>query len=697
MEHVVSFEPNLNSHSSFEKNEEQLFVSALCGYFCGINGQNEGPKDTRGSIFIETLQRRYEAEEFRLISSHADAASLTVEQAVGDTGLVVRSLWTWHTAEQILSRTDEIRNTGKTAQILLHALMRFTFEPAAYKTWSESSCWAHENQLHENTFYTGQLKLCCQNGRTTQGATPYLFINREGAENSLALHLLPRGNWTIRVNQYRTPFNELSPYLVVEAGPNDENLRWELQPGQSVTLPEVLLQAVTGSQPESGAVALQKFITARNLATAKSGQGFKQKVWAPIVFNTWFDVFEVLDVERLRRQLVAAKKAGCEIFTIDAGWYGQSEGNWHRQTGDWREKLGASFDGKMSQFADEVRRAGLGFGLWMEPERFASTVPVVQEHPDWFLMGDGGFLYADLAQPVVYDYMLNEIKRLVNTYQLAWIKIDFNFELGPAKDELYGYYTYWYRIMEDLRAACPDLFIEGCASGGNRTDLVTLSHVDGHFLSDSVNPYDSIRMTQGAALRMPVGRLTKWTVLRSVDKRIVRYLLPIEQSPERVVTATSVWEDAFVASIDFCVRATLPGMTGYSGDLASLSESQLARVRELNDFYKEWREFLASSSCALLTPVRSQEDRNGWVAFQLASPVKPTANLLQVFRLNDGISSYHFKLQNLEPNAVYLVSDIDDPIAPQKEIYGAVLINSGLTVKLSEMNSAKIWIIEKKD
>ena len=81
-------------------------------------------------------------------------------------------------------------------------------------------------------------------------------------------------------------------------------------------------------------------------------------------------------------------------------------------------------------FADEVRSAGLGFGLWMEPERFGPGVPIRKEHPEWFFPREATFARIDLTRPDAREYLKREICRLVETYQLAWMKIDFKFELG---------------------------------------------------------------------------------------------------------------------------------------------------------------------------------------------------------------------------------------------------------------------------
>jgi len=97
--------------------------------------------------------------------------------------------------------------------------------------------------------------------------------------------------------------------------------------------------------------------------------------------NTWFDAWDTLEVNRLRNQLVAAQAIGCEVFVVDAGWYGRSDKGWWANVGDWREQTARAFHGCMREFADEVRAAGLAFGIWMEPERLTELAPGGQGSP----------------------------------------------------------------------------------------------------------------------------------------------------------------------------------------------------------------------------------------------------------------------------------------------------------------------------
>ncbi len=674
----------------FCRSEDAIFLKSLCGLPCGLNGQESGPKSTRGLFVMDTLDRHYQAERLRLIDCQVESDAIRLSFLAGETGLKLTSRWMWDGLNGIWSRRDRIENHGLEPRVLTRCLARFSLAPDHYIHVTQSGSWSHENQMHANVFYLGRLSLGSQGGRTTQGASPYLFTTAESTGRSLAFHLIPCGDWVMHIDQTRSAGNERDTFSGVEMGLDDFFLRLRLEPGAGLDLPEILIQAVAGSDPKDGAGALQTYALGKFFGSQRQPPVKKS---LPVVYNTWFDAFECLDVPRLRRQLAAAAAAGCEIFCVDAGWFGAGQGSWHQQVGDWREKPDGAFYGGMNAFAAEVRAAGLGFGLWVEPERYARSAPAVRDHPEWFLAGDGGFFSPDLSRVDAYAYVFAELERLIETYQLAWMKVDFNFELGLSPDAHNRYYARWYALLDELRLAHPAVIFEGCASGGMRADLNSLAHFDAHFLSDSVNPFDSMRITQAAALRQPLGRMTKWAVLRSIQQAAPRYGLPAEQAPERVITpAGADWGSAFVADLDFCYRATLPGVPGLSGDLASLSEQQIKRLRQLNQFTRDWREWMSDAVCEPLTPLHSQDDRRGWVAFHLYQ-ADQGASLLLVYRLDDGRSSMQFPIRHVDPARHFRIYDSDAPDGPYAQLDGKELRGDGALARLPEKNSARVYIL----
>jgi alpha-galactosidase len=683
--------------TSLEQAGAAIWLQQLGGFFCGFSGTPHGPRATRGLAVLDTDLRRCEDNDFHLIEEHFETNQFRLTWQVQGESLEWTSAWQFDPSTAIWRRRDWLHNTGSQPVTLRRFLARFAFTPAEYQIYTLSSSWSHENQGRWVQLYSGRLTLRSQAGRTNQGASPYLFFRTAESKHGLAFHIIPCGNWVIHIDQTRTPAGETTPFVVVELGLSDDHLHLALAPGETVSFPEILIQATPGQQPESGAAALHTYLLQqrhKDDAILPSTMP-AVKPFAPVIYNTWFDVFEKLEPERLKTQLAAAKEIGCEIFTIDAGWYGAGSGDWHRQVGDWREKQEGAFFGKMAAFADQVRAAGLGFGLWMEPERYGEQAPVRLAHPDWFLPGDDGFAYPDLQKPDAYAYVKGEMARLIETYQLTWMKVDFNFELGAAADELAGYSRCWYALLDELRSQYPQLFIEGCASGGMRLDLNTLQHFDGHFLSDTVNPVDVLRISQGAYLRLPPGRITKWAVLRSIGKVIPRYGMPIAETPERVVTPTnSGWEDAVVADLDFCVRAALPGMLGFSGDLASLTPDQRARLRQHIAFYKTWRAWMTGAVCHLLTPNVNLDQPSGWVGFQLQQPGDPSRSMVLVYRLKDGASHRWLPLHGLDEKRQYQITDVDQPARPPETLSGRQLLTTGLAVQRDALFSAGIYLLE---
>lgn len=667
-------------------------LSQLCGVFMERHERGSAPQRVAGMACFTINGRRLEGKDLGLISVDHSEQSVICHWQVGGDSLRLDTIWNGDTETGVVSRCDSLTNTGDTAIILSRCLARFVLPRGRYETYTQESRWCHESQGSWQTLRTGQVTLRNAPGRTTEEGTPYLAIRSEGADEGLAFHVLPCGNWVIHVDVVTTG-GEL-PYLVVELGLADTDLHLALQPGELLALPEIIIQPLPHGEPHRGAPLLHHYLLDHQFKDAKPD--------APIVYNTWFDQFDILELERLHKQLITAKEIGCEVFTVDAGWYGAGGPNWSAQTGDWREKQDAAFHGEMRVFADEVRAAGLGFGLWMEPERFGADAPVRVAHPEWFIpLGDMARI--DLAQPDAYSFIRDEIARLVETYELAWMKLDFNFGLGTdaSGTELHTYYSEWYRLLDNIHAAYPQTFFEGCSSGAMRADIHAVSHVDGHFLSDSVDPVDMLRISQGTWLRLPPGRLTRWAVLRSGGRTLPVYGKTVAASPTVVLTPCgATWERAETVDPKFAMMVALPGMFGLSGDLAGLDPEVRTPLQQGVNFAKRWRRFITGTVAYLLTPPEPLERRTGWVAVQLQQPGNDVS-LVFIYRLGFAGDMPRVCLHGLDSHARYSIKQGLDEKDLRIVISGNTLTNEGLPPDMlrhcdsGPANSAEVFVIAR--
>ena len=669
---IVTLVATLGETTQFARRGDRLWLTRLCGMATGRSGEDTGPVQSQGVARLHLDGRRYEGGDLGLETVEVGDTGLRCRWRVGETALCLTTQWQGCPDTGFVSRRDTLANAGDQPAVVSRCLARVAFPPGRYECYTQASRWCHENQGAWQPLHSG-ISLRHAWGRTTEGNTPYLALRATGAEHGVAFHVLPSGNWTIRVNPV-TEGGEL-PFAVVELGLAEENLNRVLQPGETLELPELLLQPLPRGAPHLGMPALHRYLLAHQFAEAKPE--------VPVVYNTWFDQFEILDVPRLCAQLEAAKAVGCEVFVIDAGWYGAGGPHWWAQAGDWREKTAAAFHGQMRAFADAVRMAGLGFGLWMEPERFGADAPIRTEHPEWFVpVGEAARI--ELTQAAAYAYLRGEIGRLVETYQLAWMKLDFNFTLDADASgaELLDYTACWYRLLDEIRADYPGTVFEGCSSGAMRGDLATLTHVDGHFLSDTVNPVDVLRISQGAWLRLPPGRLTRWAVVRSAGQAVPRYGKSIAESPATVLTPCgAMWEPAETVNLSFALLAAMPGMLGVSGDLAGLSPDDRATMAAAIAFYKSWRRFITGAVLHALTPPEPLGCREGWVGVQLLRPNNDETSLVFVYRLGACGVPPRMRLYGLQPEAQYALWRGFTEQETDTRLFGRTLLTDGLPLE----------------
>ena len=414
-----------------------------------------------------------------------DSATLTWTTPP-ESGWTFETRWSFDPATDCWHRTGSVTRSGNTPARIYDFAARWSLPAARYSAYVQHSAWSNENQGAWYALTGGTLVVDSNGGRTTHTNSPYLFLRDEDSGLALAWHVIPNGNWFIRIRSALPPQSDTpNRQVTIEIGLGDRQFRPLLNPGQTLALPEIIVQAVPGHDPESACVPFHHHLQTHHLSPLPRA--------VPTVYNTWFDVFDALSVPRLRRQLAAAREIGFEIFTVDAGWYGGAiDQPWHLLVGHWEEKQSAAFHGRLREFADEVRAAGLGFGLWMEPERFGSGAPIRKQHPEWFVEAGGGYAHIDLTRPDANAWVRNEISRLVETYQLAWMKIDYNFELGPDPHHAAhaGYFQAWHKIIADLTTRYPGTIFEACASGGLRMDLAMARLHPFHFLSDTCHPVD---------------------------------------------------------------------------------------------------------------------------------------------------------------------------------------------------------------
>lgn len=598
--------------------------------------------------------------------------------------------WMLDDALGIVRRRDSLRNLSQEPVILHKAMMRYIFAYDEWEAYTQNTRWCYENMGNWSPVHFGGVLLACEGGRTTQGATPFLAL-RNPEKRGVVFHLVPTGNWKISFKTVSLGVSQAGEYgFLLEAGQSDEHLAMALQPGESFVFPELIVQSLVEGQLSYTAANLQRYFLQTDAE--------RFRVEHPVVYNPWFEHYALLDEKRLKEHVQAAKELGCEVFEVDAGWYGSRQGDWWSQSGDWAEKTDGAFFGKMKDFVNYVKEQGLGFGLWMEPERIGEKTPIYQEHPEYFGHGNG-FYYPKLYVPEVYDYIYGQIAGLIEKYGLCWMKMDFNYELGEDEvfSEFYLYYQSWYRLLNQLKAAYPHTFFEGCAAGGHRNDLHTAMTYDGHFLSDNVNSFDMQFTYEQCCLRMPHYRMIKWLVVNPGAKISLYDSTTIEKTDTLITTQHpgAGWDEYERIDPEFACQLTMAGMVGLSGNFIDLTDEQKTIFKKYIGFYKKYRNFYKEAVLYLGGEPKNVGERTGFYSLQYHKE-NTDEHLLFIYRFATACDSNTFYMNGMKENVVY---QVEDAVNGEKydQLTGEDMMYRGMEISFATRHSGKVFRVTRAD
>lgn len=283
-------------------------------------------------------------------------------------------------------------------------------------------------------------------------------------------------------------------------GPDDlHSEAWkDLKPGTTYDTVPVAVGCVRGGLAE----AVSAMTVYRRLACERSHAA---NLRCPVIFNDYMNCLEGNPSEEKELPLIAAAaKGGCEYFVIDAGWYAEVGEDWSQTIGAWQPSPGRWPHG-LKFVLDEIKKAGMVPGLWLEPEVAGVHSQLAQQPDSWFFMRHGRRVLKnaryllDFRNPEVTAYLDQVIDRLVNSYGVGYLKMDYNVDSLQGTDQradspgqgLLGHNRAHLAWLDRIADRYPTLIIENCGSGGGRMDYAMLSRMQ---LQSATDQEDYVRL-----------------------------------------------------------------------------------------------------------------------------------------------------------------------------------------------------------
>jgi len=405
----------------------------------------------------------------------------------------------------------------------------------------------------------------------------------------------------------------------------------------------------------------------------------------PVILNTWEAVYFDHDRAKLGELAERAGRIGAELFVLDDGWF-RGRRTDTRGLGDWTVDRETWPDG-LHPLVKQVRDLGMAMGLWVEPEMISPDSDLAREHPDWVLAAPGRLpalerhqLVLDVARPEVYAYLLDHLDRIVDEYDLDYLKWDHNRDLLEAiHDGHAGVHEQTlavYRLLDELRSRHPGLEVESCGGGGGRVDYGILERADRVWASDTNDPL------QRQAIQ-------RWTGL----------LLPPELIGSHVGAARA-HVTGRTADLPFRLATALFAHAGIEWDITTCSAAELDELAAWIGLYKRLRPLLHSGRRV----TGDHPDPQAWVHGVVAHDRRHGVFTYAQMGVGVAATPPRLRVPGLDPAAVYTVAvcpELPSPrpdlarrapwLAEPVEVTGAVLATVGLTAPLLDPAQAVVF------
>jgi alpha-galactosidase len=477
-----------------------------------------------------------------------------------------------------------------------------------HNTWYGEAQWESytlpELGLHTvNEFSMKRLSYSSMGTWSSSQFAPMGVLENTETGSALAWQIEHNGSWHWEISDIRD-------LLYVQlSGPTEAEHQWwkELQPAQSFCSVPVSVGAVSGG--------IQASIAAMTRYRRAIMRPHDDNKFLPVIFNDYMNcLFGDPTTEKLLPLIDAAADAGCEYYCIDCGWY--SDGYWWDGVGEWLPSQ-QRFPGGIEEVIGYIRQKGMVPGLWLELEVMGINCKLADKLPDeWFFMRHGKRVIdhsryqLDFRNPQVAAYADIIMDRLVQTYGVGYIKMDYNINAGVGTevgadsfgDGLLEHNRAYLAWLDRIFERYPELVIENCGSGGMRLDYALLSR---HSIQSSSDQTD----------------YRKNGVIAAASASLV--------TPEQCAVWSYPLREGDDEEVVFNMVNSLLLRIHQSGHLAEISASRLSLVKEAIACYKTIRHHIPQSTP--LWPLGLPRFTHPWMSYGLQNE---EVVLLAVWRMD---------------------------------------------------------------
>lgn len=502
-------------------------------------------------------------------------------------------------------------------------------------------------------------------GRSCEDKAPFFHIRKNNVGYLCAIGWT--GQWTCEA--FRNTDD-----MVFRSG--IAGVHFRLMPGEKLRTSSVVILPYEGSMVE-GQNKWRRLV--REYYSLLGAPG--RDAVGPLCASIWGGM--KTDAVLKRIETIKENQLPYDYLWMDAGWYGidteptasEFGGNWSLHTGDWRVSPLVHPKG-LKPVADAAHKAGMKFLLWFEPERVRHKVPIVQQHPEYFLDIGEENLLLDLGDEAAWNYCFEMLCRMIEEIGIDCYRQDFNMpvlEYWKKKDTedrqgiaeiryIMGLYRLWDALLEKF----PHLLIDNCASGGRRIDIETLRRSIPLWRSD----YQCLANYPPEGSQCHTMNYGRWLPFSGTGCGRLYDTYGIR----------SAYSPAMSSGYTFSEREDF-------GD----GPQQLLWLKDRLEEYRKVRPYLSEDFYPLTQP----SDRTDiWAAMQYHNPKQDEGVVLVYRRDFAPYETAKFQLYGLNAACDYTFTEADR--GETAAYSGAELLESGLPVSVKEKRTAKIYFYKKK-